>query len=112
MDKSKEFQVEYSILLPTARYANFSTSGNPFDREHLLIEIANHAALQTGGPVDWSKTLGVSYTISESARLLDSAWDSSHEGSATAEEMLELLNKVSQVSKMEKMREMHRQNND
>lgn len=112
MEKSKEFQVEYSILLPEARHGNFSTSGNPFDREQILTEIAYHALLQASTPVNWSESLGVNYTISESARLLDTAWDNPHHGNATTEEMLELVNKVPPISKLEKMREMHRQNND
>ncbi|HEX2910550.1 MAG TPA: hypothetical protein VH186_07045 [Chloroflexia bacterium] len=110
MDKSKEFQVEYTILLPVPRHGNFSAFGNPFDREEVLAHIAHHAG-KVGEPVDWSQTLGLTYDISETARLLDNPWNSHHGGKATAEEMLELerKNRAGESSKISRMREMHDQ---
>jgi hypothetical protein len=113
MEQSKEFHIEYSIWLPTARHGNLRAYGNPFDREDILTHIAFHASQQDQVPIDWSESLGVTYKISESARLLDDAWDNYHRGGASGEEMVELLEKHEKsngLSKIEKMREMHRQN--
>src|SRR5690242_11170088 len=112
-NSSKEFQVEYSIWGPTSRHGNFRASGNPFDREDILNHIVYHVFQQGGETLDWSQVLQVTYKISEATRLLDSAWDSHHEGQATAEEMVALLGnsqKSMETSKIEKMREMHRHN--
>jgi hypothetical protein len=113
MNDSKEFQVEYSIWAPISRNGNFQASGNPFDREDILTHIAYHVSQQGGEPVDWSQILRITYKISETTRLLDSAWDSYHEGEATAEEMVKLVGdspKGGETSKIEKLREMHRRN--
>lgn len=109
---AKEFRVEYTIRYPEEIYGNFEAFGNPFDREDILNHIAFHAWQRTGEPVNWDETLGLTYEVKETARLLDSAWNSLHGGSATAGEMLELLHSSEssrESSKIERMRKMHRQ---
>lgn len=112
MNESKEFQVEYSIFLPVTINGNFCLNGNPFDREDILGKIMADA--QQNQTINWAQCLEITYTISESSRLLDSAWDSHLTGKADTQQILALLKQLSQgrtESKIEKMRKMHEQGN-
>lgn len=109
-DSLKEFQVEYSVRAAQPISGNFPLVGNPFDRENIIKRIAQHIFQETGSVVNWSQTLGVTYRISESARLLDSPWDSHLNVEVTAQEAVIITTDSSlDEGKIEKMREMYRQ---
>jgi hypothetical protein len=107
MANYKEFQVEYTVLLPVSRQGNFRHYGNPFDRENILRAIVAELANGQNEPVDWSQTLGIIYQISETTRFLDSAWDNQPVNHFTVTELQNLLAELGAVSKFEKMRQQH-----
>lgn len=108
-DNLKEFQVEYSVWAAQPLSGNFTLVGNPFDRESIIKHIAHHIYQETGNIVNWFQTLGLSYRISESARLLDSPWDSHLNVEITAQEAATIsTNSQLDLGKIEKLREMYR----